>query len=111
MLNDIHSLNAFPAIDAWYGNIGAHGFVLFYFFPHAFRSASFVSLAFDWLVKARVIMRLHVQIVEHIVAAHRVIPAFKLHFRKFLFDFLLHAHEFGVLTLHRAHSGLVMELF
>lgn len=80
VINDVHSLDHRSAVNARHGDVGADGFMLFNFFPDAFGLTMGISLAFDRLKCAILIMCSNLCIAKYFIASHQMVSAFELHF-------------------------------
>ena len=86
MLNNTHALNVLATVNAWNVDIGANCLVTLNLLSNALGFAMPISFAFNRGKLAVVVMSGYLLILEHLSAAHAVIPALKLHLLEFLFN-------------------------
>ena len=111
VVDNIHPLDLVSAVDAWHTNIWAYSLMLYDLLANALCLATLERLAFHRLEMAMRIMVCNFQVVQHLVASHRVISTLKLHLLELLLDIFLDRKELWLFTLHRTHACLVVELF
>ena len=93
MFDNVTSPDVVSTIYALHGDKCTYSFMVFYLTLQTFCAALFESFAFDGMIGAVLVMLCHLQVVEHLLAAHHMISTLELHLHQFLLHFFFHANE------------------